>query len=109
MATAYNVTGLLAFLGYVFNMYMITQANEFDVGFVWQRLWTANEVVALITIEVLVLYIALVLMIYYRDWDHAVSSVIFAPFIGPGAAVSQALVRQERELARFFYDKKQKE
>ena len=97
-AFAYRAVAPVAFLGYACLVYVTYTEYGVDGTALWGAVWSgAGPSVAFMTIDAIVLYVAVCLYIAFRDVGGAIKAVALTPVVGPGAAIAIVMAALEEE------------
>jgi len=89
--------GLIAYAGFV---HTVVSTYGFSVSALWDAIWTnANASVAFMTIDTIVLWLAVCLRIFYEETSAGCKAILLSPIMGPGAACSYVLAGLEESSA----------
>ncbi|GKY92101.1 hypothetical protein MPSEU_000181500 [Mayamaea pseudoterrestris] len=106
IAMAYGASGVVSLLGWYFLLYVAWTRYETNVAAFLSDVWgaTSNPFVRFMTIDALVLWLAVLIHIGFRNVGSAVEAVLLTPLFGPGAACAMALsgveTMEEQKLKR---------
>ncbi len=102
---AYTTVTILGTIAWVIAIYFVYDtygsAGSFSAVMIklWSEAWVnAGPSVAFMTIDTIVLYIAVLLAIAYQSIEKATKAIVLTPFMGPAAA---SLVLKELEVTRY--------
>jgi len=99
IAMSYIYAAIIAWIGWVFLVYIAWIHYGTDVSAFWADAWAeANPSVAFMAIDAIVFYLALVIYIAYCRLSGALEALVLTPLFGPGTAC--ALVMSQLEMER---------
>lgn len=91
-AFALRSTVPLALVGWYILLYISYCKYGLDIASLWKGIWTeANGSVAFMTVDGIVLFLAVIIYIAYRDEKAYLKALGLTSFLGPGAACSLVL------------------
>lgn len=95
---AYHIAGIVAALAWYALLYVVHTSYHWNLPALWTHVWTdANPCVAFMTVDSIVLWVALLIYIGYRCPRGLVESLVWCPLVGPGASCAMIMGRLERE------------
>jgi len=104
----YRIAAIMSAVGYYILIYIVYGAYASEgggggfgtiLGRLWSDIWTdANPSVAFMTIDTVVLYLGVLLLVAYQDTEKAFKAIVLTPLFGPAAA---SLVLAELEETRY--------
>mmetsp|Transcript_3526 Transcript_3526/g.4988 ORF Transcript_3526/g.4988 Transcript_3526/m.4988 type:complete len:158 (-) Transcript_3526:81-554(-) len=104
----YRIAAIMSAVGYYILIYIVYGAYASEgggggfgtiLGRLWLDIWTdANPSVAFMTIDTVVLYLGVLLLVAYQDTEKAFKAIVLTPLFGPAAA---SLVLAELEETRY--------
>ena len=96
-----------AFAAWYVLVYIAYNKYGFDLPALWKGIWTdAKGSVAFMTVDTIVLFLAVIIYIAYRDEKAYVKALGLTPLLGPGAACSLILADIEMNEAVASFQKK---
>ena len=106
-AFALRTMAPVAFAAWYVLVYIAYNKYGFDLPALWKGVWTdANGSVAFMTVDTIVLFLAVIIYIAYRDEKAYVKALGLTPLLGPGAACSLVLADIEMNEAVASFQKK---
>ena len=110
---AYTFVTILGTIEWIYLVYVVYDSYGSAGSFgdimvkLWSEIWIdANASVAFMTIDTIVLYIALLLVVAYQSFGKVAKAIILTPLMGPAAA---SLVLRELEETRYSDSSSKKE
>ena len=102
LSSAYRIAAIIALIGHIINLRLITKVHGFNLSSIWNELWTsAHPTVAFTTIDVVVLFLGVLLYISVQKDGliSALQALVLMPFIGPGSACALIMSGLEQRRA----------
>jgi hypothetical protein len=97
-AFAYRAMVPVSLLAWYALVYIAYSTYGTDVLALWRAVWTdANASVAFMTIDAIVLFVAILLYLAYRSLESCIQAMALTPILGPGAACAFVMADLELE------------
>jgi len=94
----YSVIMTLSFILWCYLVNVVYQSYDFSLNILWKDVWVdANASVAFMTVDTIVLYLAIIIFVAYRSQGKALKMILITPIVGPGVAEGWAFCSLEVE------------